>query len=257
MGIPEERYSRITAKNQREICLLRGFPCAWGKCAFCDYIEDNGRDREAMEALNQQVLAQVAGDMGALEIINSGSCFELPEATLDGIAALVHNKNIQQLFFEAHWIYRHKLEEMRERAREYFPVFGLEGYEDSYPASLSGGMRQRAAFLRTALCSADILLLDEPFGALDVITRGEMQDWLLAMRKELGKTVVLVTHDMDEAIYLSDRILILNTAPAGIHGEISVCETQRDRDWLYGQGELRREIHGRIMGKERKGNAAL
>ena len=115
MGIPEERYSRITAKNQREICLLRGFPCAWGKCAFCDYIEDNGRDREAMEALNQQVLAQVAGDMGALEIINSGSCFELPEATLDGIAALVHNKNIQQLFFEAHWIYRHKLEEMRER----------------------------------------------------------------------------------------------------------------------------------------------
>lgn len=84
-----------------------------------------------------------------------------------------------------------------------------------------------------------------------------MQDWLLAMRKELGKTVVLVTHDMDEAIYLSDRILILNTAPAGIHGEISVCETQRDRDWLYGQGELRREIHGRIMGKERKGNAAL
>lgn len=149
------------------------------------------------------------------------------------------------------------LEEMRERAREYFPVFGLEGYEDSYPASLSGGMRQRAAFLRTALCSADILLLDEPFGALDVITRGEMQDWLLAMRKELGKTVVLVTHDMDEAIYLSDRILILNPAPAGIHGEISVCETQRDRDWLYGQGELRREIHGRIMGKERKGNAAL
>ena len=118
-------------------------------------------------------------------------------------------------------------------------------------------MRQRAAFLRTALCSADILLLDEPFGALDVITRGEMQDWLLAMRKELGKTVVLVTHDMDEAIYLSDRILILNPAPAGIHGEISVCETQRDRDWLYGQGELRREIHGRIMGKERKGNDAL
>ena len=252
MGIPEERYSRITAKNQREICLLRGFPCAWGKCAFCDYIEDNGRDREAMEALNRQVLSQVTGELGALEIINSGSCFELPEATLDGIGALVREKKIEKLFFEAHWIYRHKLEEMRERAREYFPVFGLEGYEDSYPASLSGGMRQRAAFLRTALCSADILLLDEPFGALDVITRGEMQDWLLAMRKELGKTVVLVTHDMDEAIYLSDRILILNPVPAGIHGEISVCETQRDRDWLYGQGELRREIHGQIMGKERR-----
>ena len=82
MGIPEERYSRITAKNQREICLLRGFPCAWGKCAFCDYIEDNGRDREAMEALNRQVLSQVTGELGALEIINSGSCFELPSSCI-------------------------------------------------------------------------------------------------------------------------------------------------------------------------------
>ena len=133
----------------------------------------------------------------------------------------------------------------------------LEENENSYPAALSGGMRQRAAFLRTALCSADILLLDEPFGALDVITRGEMQDWLLAMRKKLGKTVVLVTHDMDEAIYLSDRILILNPAPAGINGELSVCESRRDRDWLYGQGSLRREIYGRIMGRERSGNDTL
>ena len=120
-----------------------------------------------------------------------------------------------------------------------------------FPAGCASG----PPFSRTACCSADILLLDEPFGALDVITRGEMQDWLLAMRKELGKTVVLVTHDMDEAIYLSDRILILNPAPAGIHGEISVCETQRDRDWSLWTGrKLRREIHGRIMGKERKGN---
>ena len=107
--------------------------------------------------------------------------------------------------------------------------------------------------MRTALCSADILLLDEPFGALDVITRGEMQDWLLAMRKELGKTVVLVTHDMDEAIYLSDRILILNPAPAGIHGEISVCETQRDRDWLYGQGRAAPEDPWTDYGKGEKG----
>ena len=140
------------------------------------------------------------------------------------------------------------LEEMRERAREYFPVFGLEGYEDSYPASLSGGMRQRAAFLRTALCSADILLLDEPFGALDVITRGEMQDWLLAMRARLNRTVLLVTHDMDEAIYLSDRILILNPAPAGIVSEIRIDEKKRDRNWLYEQGALRKTISQKIKG---------
>ena len=151
----------------------------------------------------------------------------------------------------------HNREEAKKQAREQMARFGLGGCEEKFPGELSGGMRQRAAFLRTTLCEADIYLLDEPFGALDVITRSDMQDWLKELCVTLKKTILLVTHDTDEAIYLSDRILILNTAPAGIHGEISVCETQRDRDWLYGQGELRREIHGRIMGKERKGNAAL
>lgn len=143
------------------------------------------------------------------------------------------------------------LKEMQSVARQSFGEFGLEGYEDSYPSQLSGGMRQRAAFLRTTLCHADILLLDEPFGALDVITRGEMQDWLLKMRKRLNRTVLLVTHDMDEAIYLSDRILILNQSPAQITGELVIEDKGRDREWLYRQGKLRREIYGRIMGNER------
>ncbi len=143
------------------------------------------------------------------------------------------------------------LKEMQSVARQSFEEFGLEGYEDSYPSELSGGMRQRAAFLRTTLCHADILLLDEPFGALDVITRGEMQDWLLKMRKRLNQTVLLVTHDMDEAIYLSDRILILNQSPAQITGELVIEDKGRDREWLYGQGKLRREIYGRIMGNEK------
>ena len=136
----------------------------------------------------------------------------------------------------------------REEALKNFPAFGLTGYENSYPSALSGGMRQRAAFLRTALCQADILLLDEPFGALDVITRSEMQDWLLAMRARLNRTVLLVTHDMDEAIYLSDRILILNPAPAGIVSEIRIDEKKRDRNWLYEQGALRKTISQKIKG---------
>lgn len=140
-------------------------------------------------------------------------------------------------------------EVMRREAKENFSLFGLDGYEDKYPAQLSGGVRQRAAFLRTALCQADILLLDEPFGALDVITRGEMQDWLLSMRKRLNRTVLLVTHDMDEAIYLSDRILILGQSPARITGEIAIEEKGRTREWLYGQGELRRALHRQIMGE--------
>ncbi len=133
--------------------------------------------------------------------------------------------------------------EAAERARTLFPVFGLAGYEDAYPDALSGGMRQRAAFLRTAMCQADILLLDEPFGALDVITRGDMQDWLQNMRSQLGKTTLLVTHDIDEAIYLSDRILVLNGRPASIREEITINERDRSRDWLYAQGDLRTRIH--------------
>lgn len=139
------------------------------------------------------------------------------------------------------------MEEMRREASKNFPAFGLEGYETKYPSSLSGGMRQRAAFLRTALCKADILLLDEPFGALDVITRGDMQDWLISMRARLNRTVLLVTHDMDEALYLSDRILILNQAPAHITCEIEIPDRVRNRDWLYNQGALRQKIHLEIM----------
>ena len=113
----------------------------------------------------------------------------------------------------------------------------------------SGGMRQRAAFLRTALCDADILLLDEPFGALDVITRNDMQDWLLNLRKELNRTMLLVTHDIEEAIYLADRILVLGDSPAHICEEIDLKDCIKSREWLYDQGELKKKIYN-MMKKE-------
>lgn len=142
-----------------------------------------------------------------------------------------------------------KKKEAQAAARKEFPVFGLKGYEDAYPDELSGGMRQRAAFLRTALCSADIMLLDEPFGALDVITRNEMQDWLLKLRSELGRTTLLVTHDIDEALYLADRIVVLGGRPACVTREIDLTGMAKSRDWLYEQSDLRKEIH-RILKHE-------
>ena len=138
----------------------------------------------------------------------------------------------------------------RERAQALFPLFGLAGYENAWPGDLSGGMRQRAAFLRTALCDADILLLDEPFGALDVISRSDMQDWLATMKQHLGRTCLLVTHDIDEAIFLSDRILVLGGRPAEIRSEHRIQAARRTRDWLYGQGELRHRLHSSIRGLE-------
>ncbi|MCQ2437962.1 MAG: ATP-binding cassette domain-containing protein, partial [Clostridia bacterium] len=136
-----------------------------------------------------------------------------------------------------------------EKARALFPVFGLAGYENAYPGDLSGGMRQRAAFLRTAMCEADILLLDEPFGALDVISRSDMQDWLVSMKERLGCTCILVTHDIDEAIYLSDRVLVIGDHPVVIRDDIRIEEKARTRDWLYAQNDLRKQLHALIRGE--------
>lgn len=104
----------------------------------------------------------------------------------------------------------------RDEALSWFPRFGLDGFERHYPATLSGGMRQRAALLRTILARRDILLLDEPFGALDALTRMDMQEWLLGIWDTLRKTVLFVTHDIDEAIYLSDRVYVMSPRPGSI-----------------------------------------
>ncbi|MGJ7909901.1 ABC transporter ATP-binding protein [Neobacillus sp. LXY-1] len=98
-----------------------------------------------------------------------------------------------------------------EEIRLWLARFGLDRYEHAYPHELSGGMKQRAAFLRTLLTGKDLLLLDEPFGALDSFTKRKMQSWLLGLWDDLQKTILLVTHDLEEALLLSDRILILST----------------------------------------------
>ncbi|WP_406543423.1 ABC transporter ATP-binding protein [Clostridium ljungdahlii] len=112
--------------------------------------------------------------------------------------------------------------ESRERAVKYIEIVGLKGYEKKYPYELSGGMRQRASFLRTFLSSEEIMLLDEPFGALDSITRGKMQRWILDMKQELKRSILFVTHDIEEAILLSNRIYVLSSKPGMIKKEINV-----------------------------------
>ena len=104
----------------------------------------------------------------------------------------------------------------RQRARELLPRFGLEGFGNHYPAALSGGMRQRAAFLRTVLTDREVMLLDEPFGALDALTRRVMQEWLLELWNDLGHTILMVTHDVEEALLLADRVAVMTARPGTI-----------------------------------------
>lgn len=117
-----------------------------------------------------------------------------------------------------------KKREARERAAEYFSQFGLAGTEQQYPVQLSGGMRQRAALLRTYMCGDKVALLDEPFSALDTLTRTGMQEWYLKVMEEIKLSTLFITHDIDEAILLSDRIYIMSGNPAGISAELVVEE---------------------------------
>lgn len=108
------------------------------------------------------------------------------------------------------------------RALPMMEKYGLKGFEKHHPEELSGGMRQRAALLRTLLYDRDIILLDEPFGALDAQTRLSMQNWLLEIWQDFGKTVLFVTHDIDEAIYLSDDIYVFSARPGSVRTRITV-----------------------------------
>jgi ABC-type nitrate/sulfonate/bicarbonate transport system ATPase subunit len=121
------------------------------------------------------------------------------------------------------------VENAREEARKHFPAFGLEGFEEHYPAQISGGMRQRAALLRTFLVERSIYVLDEPFGKLDSLTRLSMHRWLTRIWKESQSAILFITHDLDEALFLSDRIYVMSSRPGRIIAEIDVS-TERPRD---------------------------
>lgn len=110
----------------------------------------------------------------------------------------------------------------RKKAQPLFDHFGLASFERSYPSQLSGGMRQRVSFLRTLMADKDVFLLDEPFGALDAISRAAMQEWLLSAMSEVPKTIVLVTHDVEEALLLANTVVVFSSRPARILDVIDV-----------------------------------
>ena len=132
-----------------------------------------------------------------------------------------------------------KKKEAREKVSPYFEEFGLKGTQKDYPAQLSGGMRQRAALLRTYMFSKDVALLDEPFSALDTFTKSQMHSWYLDVMEKIQLTTLFVTHDIDESILLSDRIYLLTGRPGVIEDEIIIDEPRpRGEEFLLSQNFL-------------------
>lgn len=128
------RYNKVLDKNIREIVLLKSFPCSYGKCKFCNYIEDNSIDKDEINSVNFDVLKGITGEFGVLEVINSGSVFEIPFETLEKIREVVREKKIKVLYFEAYYGYIKRLDEIRD----YFDGveirfrIGIETFDDKY-----------------------------------------------------------------------------------------------------------------------------
>jgi ABC-type nitrate/sulfonate/bicarbonate transport system ATPase subunit len=181
---------------------------------------------ELVCGLQEPSLGTVAVDEAGSADERLAHCAYMPQrdlllpwySALDNAALALRNRGL------------HKAE-ARTQAGALFERFGLAGFESKPPAELSGGMRQRVAFLRTLVAGKPLLALDEPFASLDAITRAEMQEWLAGALRADPRTVVLVSHDVEEALYLSDRVLVLSPRPAGIVAELEAPAPRApDRD---------------------------
>ena len=162
-----------------------------------------------------------------------GRCAYMPQrdlllpwmSAIDNAALALRNRGVRRA-------------EARRAAAPLFARFGLTGFEASSPAELSGGMRQRVAFLRTLISGKPVLLLDEPFASLDAITRAEMQEWLAAALGAEPRTVILVTHDVEEALFLCDRVVVLSPRPGRVVAELKGAERTADRTAVVTSSEF-------------------
>ena len=181
-------------------------PSGCGKSSICNLIAGVEKSTEGDILLDGRSILGLPGQVGYMPQKD----LLLPWRTLLNNVALGSD------------IRREDKRKSRETARSWLNRFGLGKFTEHYPQQLSGGMRQRGALLRTFLFGKTTLILDEPFGALDALTRREMQEWLLNVWSQTGPTVVFITHDIEEAILLSDEVVVLSQSPAHILERITV-----------------------------------
>ena len=193
--------------NENEIICLLGVS-GGGKTTLFNVISGLNRPSQGSITLNGE---EITGKPGKISYMLQKDLL-LPYRTIEDNVAL-------PLVIKGE-----KKREARKKVQQYFNEFGLEGTQKKYPSQLSGGMRQRAALLRTYMFSNDIALLDEPFSALDTLTKSDMHKWYLDVMDKIKMSTIFITHDIDEAILLSDRIYLLTGKPGAITDEIIIRE---------------------------------
>ncbi|MFV0559488.1 MAG: ABC transporter ATP-binding protein [Enterococcus sp.] len=225
--------------------ILRGIQLTIEKGSFVSIIAPSGAGKSTLLKVLMGVLKPISGsihvDGHALEGLNTEFSYMPQEDMLLPWLSVYQNVTLYQKI-------NHQ-EVNQEEVKKLLEIFGLYEYRSFLPNQLSGGMKQRVALLRTMMNPAEYLLLDEPFGALDAMTRGQMQEWLLHLPNEIKRTTILVTHDIDEAIYLSDRIIVLSNRPAHVLADLTIPKEERTRGWLLEQATLKQKIYQLLDGE--------
>jgi NitT/TauT family transport system ATP-binding protein len=238
VGDPLIQLHRV-GKRYGELAALDGVDLEVGRHESVALVGPSGCGKSTLLALAAGLDEPSAGSVsvaGAREAPRRlASCALMPQkdlllpwrSALDNATVALENAGVRRA-------------EARRRALPLFERFGLEAFARERPARLSGGMRQRVAFLRTLLADKEVLLLDEPFGALDALTRAEMQDWLRRALREQPRTVLLVTHDVEEALVLCDRVAVMSPRPGRVVLELPARFDAASRRELIVQPEFLR-----------------
>jgi ABC-type nitrate/sulfonate/bicarbonate transport system ATPase subunit len=213
---------RHTFAGRSPVEVLDGVDLVVGRGEFVSLVGPSGCGKSTLLRVLAGLLVPVAGeaDIGGVSTVDRpGAAAFMPQRDL----LLPWRRALANATLGAE-VSGHDLAEAEATARGLFERFGLAGFEEAWPSELSGGMRQRLALLRTFLQGRDVLLLDEPFGALDALTRRRMYAWLEAVWLADRRTVLFVTHDVEEAISLSDRVLVMSARPGRIVEVLDVPE---------------------------------
>lgn len=220
--------------------VLKNISISVGKNEFVSVVGPSGCGKSTLLRI---IAGLVSCDSGNINI--SGNTSYLQQTTL-----LMPWRNVYDNIILPLEIKTGRKDRFNEEVLELIREFGLEGFENYRPDEISGGMAKRVALLRTYLEDRDILLLDEPFSSLDAINRRQMQQWLLEIWRNHKKTVVFVTHDIDEALYLSDKIYVLSNRPAVITGELAPgFERPRNYDIVYSNKftHMKKEVEKNLL----------